>query len=131
MIQSRRNIPRRTLEGAARITVDDHQIPLVRLESRSLLGAICQFLAVRAEGRRAVRCWVVFSQALPIFRATRDRRPADIVIGAPCFMLFRHGGEQQELTIRNEREIIPAAEGIRGGKGITVSRSDLTPPAHG
>jgi hypothetical protein len=69
VIQSRRDISRRALEGAARIAVDDHQIPLVRFEPRPLLGAIGQFLAVWAEGGRAVGRRVVFGQALPIFRA--------------------------------------------------------------
>src|SRR5437867_10249548 len=110
MIQSRGDIPWRTLESAAWIAIYDYDVPLVRFEPGSLLGAIGQQFAVPGKLRRTIRRGVVFGQAFPILRAAGDRHSADVVVRAPRFMLFRDGGEHQEFAIGTEREVILAAE---------------------
>src|SRR5262249_32782026 len=113
------------LRFSARVALDHHQLPFIRLVARLLLGPLRQFLAVRREYRAAVRGRRVLRQALPLLRAAGDGHPANLVVRAPRLGLLRHGGEDEVLAVRAEREVFARLERGRGREGVPVAGGNV------
>ena len=64
---------------------------------------------------------VFLGQAFPIFHPAFDRHAADIVIGAPGFLMSGNCSEYQVIAVWAEREIIAGGKSVRGGEGIAIA----------
>src|SRR5262249_12960144 len=84
-------------------------------------GAMGEWFGVWGERGGAGWRRVVFRQTLPLRRTACDRHPANVVVGAPSLVFFRHSREHEVLAVRAERVIVPRRKRVRGRIGVAVA----------
>ena len=91
---------RLTFEGAFLIRFNDHDFPFIRFEPWAFLGPVSQIITIRGKHRGTICCEVFFGQIFPLIRSVVDGYPAEIHVGAPRFILFRHCAKHKVFPIR-------------------------------